>query len=78
MKAYCKKKLLSNSNEYYTKSKYYNIQSKNDEFYIVTTNYGFGLSFKIKTDINSNWNFEEYFYTQKKLRKIKIKKLNEK
>jgi len=73
-KVYCKKKFNLAKNSYFEKDSYYDVVSFDDGYYWISLGNGMVQLFYI---IDKKPKFEDYFYTIKQVRKIKLSKLNE-
>jgi len=77
MKVLCKKylSLLSGSNLYFEKGKYYNMFEMDDSYWIQINGVGVQKFGKDKSKWKMVYLFSEYFYTPQETRKIKLDKI---
>ena len=83
MKTLCKKSYFYINNNIFIKNKWYNIKYINEytnyNLMLVKSEYGrfyfIPNSYEDKQYIWKNWIFEDYFYTEKQVRQLKLKQL---
>lgn len=70
----CKKTLISQDSQIY-KDNYYEISKIVDHHVMMSFDAGFEVFSKEKCRSNVRWNFPDYFYSDKEIRKQKLNKL---